>query len=160
MKKIAVYAGSFDPFHNGHLAIIKKAVKIFDEVHIVIASNAKKDKRQYSASRILDAIEDTLKNENINNCVVLIHRDLVADYAMKIGAQHLIRGLRNNMDYNYEENMAQGHKLTYPELETIYLRADETALSSSLIKELNSYDADVSGFVPEAVYKILRTKSQ
>ncbi len=154
MEKTAVYPGSFDPFTNGHLDMVKKAVKIFDKVYILIGVNVKK-KRTYSSERMKEAIEETLRENNIENCEVCIESGLIAQYTKTNRIGYMIRGLRNNMDYNYEENIAEVNKLMDPKLEYIYFRADNVAVSSSMVKELTDFGQDVSRYVPKAVLKII-----
>ena len=154
MNKRAIYPGSFDPFTNGHLDIVKKASALFEEVSIIIGVNSKK-KRSFDAQKIRSAIEGALEENAITNCTVLIHDGLVADYAKTNGIKYMIRGLRNNMDYNYEENIAEVNKLIDPELESVYFRAENVGISSSMVRELLSYGKDVSRYVPAAVLKEL-----
>jgi pantetheine-phosphate adenylyltransferase len=154
MNRKAIYPGSFDPFTNGHLDIVKKAVPLFDEVYIVIGVNANK-KRAFDTVKMKAAIEATLKDLKITNVSVAIFEGLVAQYAKENGIQYMIRGLRNNMDYNYEENVAEVNKLINPEMEYVYFRADNVAVSSSMVKELHGYGQDVSKYLPQAVYDIL-----
>ena len=154
MSNIAIYPGSFDPFTNGHLDIVKKGVRLFDKVHILIGINANK-KRAYDSMLMKAAIEATLKEQNITNCEVYIYEGLVAEYTNENKIKYMIRGLRNNMDYNYEENIAEVNKLINPHLEYVYFRAENVAVSSSMVKELHSFDKDVSKFVPAPVLKIM-----
>lgn len=154
MKKEAIYAGSFDPFTNGHLDIIKKASKLFDKVVIVVAINKNKS-RTYNTDKMCSAIEVTLKENNITNCIVGSWDGLIADLMYSWEINYLIRGLRNVTDYNYEENMAIVNKLINPNIEYVYFRADNAAISSSMVKELNNYRQDISAFVPEAVLNII-----
>ena len=128
----AVYAGSFDCYTNGHHDIVKKAAVLFDRLYIVIAVNSEK-RRRYPAELMQTAIARTLEND--------------------IG--YTIRGLRNRMDYDYEENIATVNKLIAPNLETVYFRADNNGISSSLIVELSKYRKDFSGLVPPAVNELL-----
>ena len=128
----AVYAGSFDCYTNGHHDIVKKAAVLFDRLYIVIAVNSEK-RRRYPAELMQAAIARTLEND--------------------IG--YTIRGLRNRMDYDYEENIAAVNKLIAPNLETVYFRADNNGISSSLIAELSKYRKDFSGLVPPAVNELL-----
>ena len=81
---------------------------------------------------------------------------LVAEYTNVNNIGYMIRGLRNNMDYNYEENIAEINKLINPHLEYVYFRAENVAVSSSMVKELNSYGHDVSSFVPKPVLDVIK----
>ena len=155
MSNIAIYPGSFDPFTNGHLDMVIKGAKLFDEVHILIGVNANK-KRAYDAEKMKSAIEATLEIKGITNCKVLMYDGLVAEYTNQNNIGYMIRGLRNNMDYNYEENIAEINKLINPHLEYVYFRAENVAVSSSMVKELNGYGKDVSSFVPEPVLEVMK----
>jgi len=155
MSNVAIYPGSFDPFTNGHLDIVKKGANLFDTVHILIGINANK-KRSYDSVLMKQAIEKTLEENNITNCKVCIYDGLVAEYTKENHIGYMIRGLRNNMDYNYEENIAEVNKLINPALEYVYFRAENVAVSSSMVKELNSYGKDVSKFVPAPVLKLMK----
>ena len=150
----AIYPGSFDPFTNGHLDIVKKASALFDEVYLVIGINSKKH-RAIPSDKMKEAIELTLKELGLTNVYIDIFDGLIAKYAKANGIRYMIRGLRNNMDYNYEENIAEVNKLINPEMEYIYFRAENVAVSSSMVKELRNYDQDVSMYVPRAVFEIL-----
>ena len=154
MGKTAIYPGFFDPFTNGHLDIVRKASEIFDRVYIVIGVNAEKH-RSFPADRIAEAITETLQDQKIQNCEVVIWNGLVAEYARMKNTDYMIRGLRNNMDYNYEENVASVNKLINPELEYIYFRSNNVAVSSTMVKELSSYGKDVSAYVPAAILELL-----
>ena len=101
------------------------------------------------------AIEVTLQENNITNCVVGTWDGLIADLMQNWGVKYLIRGLRNTMDYNYEENIAEVNKLIYPDIEYVYFRAENSAISSSTVKELNSFGQDVSKYIPMAVMDVI-----
>lgn len=154
MNKKAIYPGSFDPFTNGHLDIVKKAAALFEQVYVVVGINSAK-KRTFDSDKMIAAIEATMKELGITNVSVTAHEGLVAAYAKEKGIRYMIRGLRNNMDYNYEENIAEVNKLINPDMEYVYFRAENVAVSSSMVKELHSYGLDVSPYVPKAVYDIL-----
>ena len=149
-ERHAVYAGSFDPFTVGHLDIVRKASRIFDSVTVLIGKNSEK-KRSFPAEGMRDAIEKVLSFEKLDNCKVVVDEGIVADYCKEHGISFVVRGLRNNMDYNYEENIAKIIELINPELECVYLRANNEAISSSMVKELLLYGKDISDFVPIAV---------
>lgn len=151
MLKKAIYPGSFDPFTNGHLDIVKKAAAIFDEVYIVIGINSQK-RRTFDSDRMISAIVGVLRDEGIHNAYVTTYEGLVAAYAKEKGLKYMIRGLRNNMDYNYEENIAEVNKLINPDMEYVYFRAENVAVSSSMVKELHMYGQDVSAYLPKSVY--------
>ncbi len=151
MLRKAIYAGSFDPFTNGHLDMVKKASALFDHVSIVIGVNANKT-RSFGSDLMKRAIEDTLLELSIENCTVTVYDGLVAEFARENGIHYMLRGLRNNMDYNYEENIAAVNKLLNPDLEYVYFRAENIAISSSMVKELYGYGRNVRGYLPEAVY--------
>ena len=150
----AVYAGSFDPYTNGHKDIIRKASKLFDELHIIIGINKSKT-RKFVPQEMAKAIELDLANEGITNCKVVVFCGVIALYCKENDIKYTVRGLRNNMDYNYEENISEVNKLINPELETVYLRADVKAISSSMVKELLSYDQDIMSFVPPSVLELV-----
>lgn len=135
--------------------IVKKAAALFDEVFIVIGVNAKKH-RVFDTEKMKTAIEETLTTVNIHNVRVAIFEGLVAEYAKANGIKYMIRGLRNNMDYNYEENIAEVNKLINPEMEYVYFRADNVAVSSSMVKELHGYGQDVSKYLPESIFEIMK----
>lgn len=153
-SKQAIFCGSFDPFTNGHLSIVKKASQIFDMVYVVIATNYNKNRKTNKLS-IIKGIEKTLEKEGISNCIVDYTFDLIAKYCKQNNIKYIVRGLRNNMDYNYEENIAEVNELLNDELEYVYFRADNKAISSSMVRELMSYNQSVSQWVPEEVLKYM-----
>ena len=154
MNRRAIYPGSFDPFTNGHLDIVKKSAALFDEVFVVIGVNAQK-KRTFNSEKMKSAIEAALQELKITNVKVIIYEGLVAEFAKSNQIKYMIRGLRNNMDYNYEENIAEVNKLINPDMEYVYFRAVNVAVSSSMVKELHSFGLDVSPYLPKAVYDML-----
>ncbi len=154
MIKKAIYPGSFDPFTSGHLDIVKKAAALFDEVYVVIGVNANK-RRSFPADKMCAAMEKMLNSVGITNAYVTVHEGLVAEYAKTNGIHYMIRGLRNNMDYNYEENIAEVNKLINPDMEYVYFRAENVAVSSSMVKELHSYGLDISPYVPKEIIEVM-----
>lgn len=154
MNRRAIYPGSFDPFTNGHLDIVKKSAALFEEVYVVIGINAQK-RRTFESEKMKSAIEAALQDLEITNVKVIIYEGLVAEFAKSHNIKYMIRGLRNNMDYNYEENIAEVNKLINPAMEYVYFRAENVAVSSSMVKELHSFGLDVSPYLPKAVYDML-----
>lgn len=154
MLKKAIYPGSFDPFTNGHMDIVKKAAAIFDEVYIVMGINSQK-RRTFDSDKMITAIQRVLGDAGITNACVTAYEGLIAEYAKTNGIKYMIRGLRNNMDYNYEENIAEVNKLINPDMEYVYFRAENVAVSSSMVKELHMYGQDVSPYLPRGIYEML-----
>ena len=152
-KRVALFAGSFDPYTNGHHDIVRKAAALFDEVVILIGVNVNK-RRAFDAGAMRDAIQAAVDADGLNARAV-IYSGLVADYCAAHGIRWYVRGLRNASDYSYEEVNAPVNKLLNPALETIYLRGEETALSSSLIRELMAFEKPVDAFVPSQIAEII-----
>ncbi len=150
-----LFAGSFDPYTLGHHAVVTKASRLFDEVYVLVGFNTAK-RRNFDAENMKAAIEKALEQDGIQNCKVVTYDGMVADYCAENGINFLIRGLRNSMDYDYEENIAQVNKLLNPRLESIYLRADDTAVSSSMVRELLTFNKDVSRYVPASVLELVK----
>lgn len=154
---IGFYSGSFDPFTNGHLHIVKTACHIFDKVIIGIGINSKKIRR-YDINLMRDAIQQVLEKEHLSNVEVITYDILTVDIASTYHANFLIRGLRNDTDYAYEENLSQINE-EISGLDTIYLRSGTFGfISSSMVSELMEYNKDVSKYVPEDILKYINIK--
>lgn len=152
--KSGFYAGSFDPFTNGHLHVIKKASEIFDRVVVGIGVNIAKARR-FEQEPMENAIKQVLANNNLNNVEVVSYSNLTVDCALENNCDYLIRGIRNGMDYDYEENIALINE-EISGLDTIYIRAGKLgALSSSMVMELLANNKDVTKFVPKEVLEII-----
>lgn len=154
---IAIYPGSFDPITNGHIDILKRASKLFDNVIIAVLENPAKTPFFSVAERIAMIKETTsvLKNVQVDS-----FKGLTVDYAKQKNAKVLIRGLRAVSDFEYEMQMAQMNKSLYLDLETIFLvpSVENSFLSSSLVKEVAMLRGDVSQIVPDSVNKLLINK--
>ena len=156
MGMIGFYAGSFDPFTNGHLQIVKKTSKCFDKVIVGIGYNAEK-KERINKVKMKEAIEKTIKEEQLTNVDVVLYNGLTVEKAKECGANILIRGLRNGTDYEYEENISEiNEKLA--EMDTCYFRAGDLGyLSSSVVMELYNNNKSIDKFVPKAVAELLKS---
>lgn len=154
----AIFPGSFDPLTNGHLETIQTAAKIFDQLYVVIMTNTQKkylfkEKERVSlAKKALDSISN----------VKVIGRpvELTIDVARELGANTIVRGLRNDADFNYEREIAQINKTLAPELNTIFLLTgpENSFISSSMIKETAMFGGDISKLVPPVVNRALKEK--
>ena len=157
----ALYPGSFDPFTNGHLSVLEKAINVFDEIIIVISQNPMKKRRfdpKICKKCIVLALKDKPYYDRI--CVITSNDTLPARIAYEENCSYIIRGIRNNMDYNYEEALAQYNdeyaKFQKKEIETIYFRAGKTShISSSIVMELLKHGKDVSKWVPAEILENL-----
>ena len=156
----AIYAGSFDPFTMGHLNILNRAAKMFDEVIVAIGTNTSK-KSLFTPDEKLEMITAVVKESSYDNVRVVLHVDgLIVDFAKFEGATVMVRGIRSLTDMEYEMSIASMNKTQQPEIESVFLMADEkySFVSSSLIKEVAIFDGDVSGMVPESIAKKMQEK--
>jgi len=156
-NKIAVYPGTFDPVTYGHIDLIKRAAKIFDEVIIAVARNSSKD-TLFSVKDRVAMLKDVTKG--MKNVVIDDFDGLVVEYIKSKGSDVMIRGLRMLSDFEYEFQMALTNRKLADEIETIFMMPSESYsyISSKLIKEAASLGADVSNFVPEKVCSLLKSK--
>jgi len=155
MKTIAIYPGSFDPITNGHIDLIHRACKLFDEVIIAITQNANK-KSLLSIDQRIEAVETSITSTS--NARVLGFNSLLVDFAKEHNAQIIIRGLRAVSDFEYEFQLSGMNKRLNPRIETLFMTPSEefANISSSLVREILSLDGDISSFVPKPVETILR----
>ena len=138
MKHIALYPGSFDPFTNGHLDILKRATNLFEKVIVTVAVNNEKESIFNGKERIR-LIEECLTGTPWGTRVEITQfTGLLVDHAKKMGAHTLIRGVRQISDFEYEFRMALTNKRLAPNIDTIFLMPDEqlTFISASLVKEV------------------------
>ena len=154
MKTIAIYPGSFDPITNGHIDLIHRACKLFDEVIIAITQNVNKTSL-LSVDQRIESVEASIKS--INNTRVLGFDSLLVDFARDHNAQIIIRGLRAVSDFEYEFQLSGMNKRLNPRIETLFMTPSEefANISSSLVREIFSLGGDVSAFVPAPVKTIL-----
>lgn len=148
MKRIALFAGSFDPFTRGHEDIVLRGLKVFDEIVIAIGYNSQKSSRYFSIELMVDRIRETFAGNN--NIKVITYSELTAELARKQGAKYLLRGLRNTTDFEYENSVAQVNRQLNSELESVFLITSPqfASISSSIIREVHRYGGDVSKLIP------------
>jgi len=154
---IAVYPGSFDPFTYGHLDIAIRAAKMFETVHIVVVHNPAK-KPRFSAAERIQLIKDVLADKQGNFVVDSFETGLLVDYCKSVSADALVKGVRTNIDLDYELPMAQVNR-DLSGIETVFIPADPVHgfVSSSLVKQVADLGGDISKYVPEVVAKALRS---
>ena len=145
MKK-AIFPGSFDPFTIGHYDIVKRGLTLFDEIVIAIGRNSTK-KETFPIREREEAIRKIFKDEP--RISVQIYDCLTVDFAREVGAQFILRGVRCVQDFEYERNMAEANKeLGGIETILLYTRPEYAHISSTLVRDLYSYNKDVSAYVP------------
>ncbi len=153
----AVYPGSFDPISNGHLDIIKRASKIFDEVHVLISNNMFKNNSFTKDERIYMIKEVT---KQLKNVIVESYDGLVVNYATENNIGVIIRGMRNYSDYENEFTLFQYNRDINPKVETILMMptTKNQVVSSSSVKELIKYNVDISKYVPKEIVEFVTNK--
>ena len=153
--KHAVYPGSFDPFTNGHLDIVQRATKLFDQITIAVLKNANKKKLFSIDERVNQILEVVNKKENIK---VEPFGGLLVDFCKKRDIHIIVRGLRTVTDYDYEQAIAMMNRSLLTDLETIFLTADKehSFTSSTIVREVASFGGDISDQVPPNIYKKLK----
>jgi len=156
-KKIAIYPGSFDPITFGHLDVLEKASKIFDEVIIAVLKNSSKKSFLPIEDRVM-LIKQSVEEKGLTNVKVDSFEGLTVDYAKKTGAIFIIRGLRAVTDFEYELQMSQTNSALAPEIGTMFLttRPKYNFISSSTVKEISTFKGDISKFVPKSVVEYLQ----
>jgi pantetheine-phosphate adenylyltransferase len=156
--KIGLYPGTFDPITLGHLDVVQRSLKLVDQLVIAVALSAHKE-TTFTAEERVEMIRDSLVEIGLD-LKVEIFKGLLVDYARKINAQVVFRGLRAVSDFEYELQMALMNKKMAPEIEEVFLTPDQKYiyLSSSLVKEVASLGGKVSDLVTLVVEKRLKKR--
>ena len=160
MERTALYPGSFDPWTNGHLDILSRAVKMFDKIIVTVAVNNKKN-AVFTGEERIELIKDSIKQYNWSNQVEIVQfTGLLIDLARNKNVNVLLRGVRQISDFEYEFRMALTNRRLAPEIDTVFLMPDEqlTFISATIVKEIAFWNGDLSSFVPDNVAKALHEK--
>jgi len=154
-KKRAVYAGTFDPFTNGHLDIVQRAIKMFDELIVLVAVSPSKKPFMSTETRV-EILEKLFANEP--KIKVESWSGLIVEYARQNDIHSIVRGLRPTGDFEIEFQMASMNRKINPDCDTVFLMTSEKLyyISSSLVKEVFNHNGDISSFVPTLVYEALK----
>ena len=157
--RVAIYPGSFDPLTSGHVDIIERGARIFDEIIVAILANVEKTPL-FSETERVEIIQDVFKGHP--NVKVETFNGLLVEYAQRKKASVLVRGLRAVSDFEYEFQMALMNRHLAPGLETVFMMPAEqyTYISSRLIKEVFTLGGEITGLVPPLVEEKLRAKQQ
>ena len=157
---LAICPGSFDPITLGHLDIISRSAQIFDNVIVCIMFNSNKTKPMFAISERVEMVKKVV--ERFPNVRVDTSDGLLAEYAKQFYGAVIVKGLRAASDFEYEFQMNHINKKINPELETMFLTANEkyTFLSSSVVREVASYGADLTGFVPREIVAEIEEKAK
>ncbi len=157
MSKIAVYPGSFDPITNGHVDIIKRAIKMFDQLIVLVAYNPEKQ-FLFTVDERVEMIREVVKD--LGNIQVDSTPGLLVDYVKQSGANIILRGLRALSDFEYEFQLALMNRRLNRDIETVFLMTGYKwfYVSSSIIKEAAGHGGSVKGMIPDIVNQIIEAK--
>lgn len=150
MKRIALFPGSFDPFTAGHLNILRRALTMFDEVVVAVGIN--QDKRGFfDMDKRLSIIRQATRG--IEGVRIIQYGNLTVDTCRELGIRHIVRGVRNMIDFETERSISDANRRLAPEIETIIIpTAQEFAhISSSAVRDILKHGGDYSAFIPEGV---------
>ncbi|HEX4474036.1 MAG TPA: pantetheine-phosphate adenylyltransferase [Polyangiaceae bacterium] len=156
-SQLAIYAGSFDPPTNGHLDLVDRASKLFPRVIVALGHHPSRSPL-FSVKERVDLLTKVV--EPMKNVVVAVFDGLLVDYARKVDASIIVRGLRAATDFEYELQIAHANADLAPEIDTVFLptRTNYGFISASLVREIASHGGDVSRYAPHAVCEALKTK--
>lgn len=154
----ALFPGSFDPITNGHVDVIRKAVKIFDKVFVVVMTNSSKH-YLFNADERVQLVKDAIKDES-QIIVLKKPNELTVNVARELGANAIIRGVRNSEDFIYEQQIATMNHVLNQQVETVLLftSPQNNFVASSIIKEVAQFGGDINSFLPKNAATALKEK--
>ncbi|GAB4310334.1 MAG: pantetheine-phosphate adenylyltransferase [Candidatus Bipolaricaulota bacterium] len=155
----ALYPGSFDPITYGHLDVLRRAARLFDQLIVAVVENPRKEPL-FSAAERRDLVKKALAEEKIRGVNVITYSGLLVDCARELGATAVVRGLRATSDFDYEFQFALTNRDLDSDIESVFLMTagQYSFLSSSLVKEIAQYGGEVEKFVPDCVARALAAK--
>jgi pantetheine-phosphate adenylyltransferase len=158
---LAIYPGSFDPITNGHIDIIRRSLRVFPRLMVAVAYNPYKDAAMFTPQERIEMIHEALRDVG-DRIIIDSFSGLLVDYAERVGARVIIRGLRAVSDFEYEFEMTMMNRHLKPHLETVFMMADEQYFytSSRRVKEVAGFGGDVRKFVPDFVLERFGTRFQ
>jgi pantetheine-phosphate adenylyltransferase len=158
-----VYPGSFDPLHNGHLDVIRRASRLFERVTVAVLENpSKRGQQLFSAEERVHIIRDAVAQAKLSNVEVHTFQGLLVEFLKSLDVKVIVKGLRAVSDYEYELQMAHLNRQYPPHPETLFIMAATrwSFISSTMVKEIARYGGDVSEMVPPATLEALLYKQQ
>lgn len=147
MKRIGLFPGSFDPFTKGHEAVVRKALGLFDEIIIAIGTNSSKT-YQFELSKRMNQIQSLFEKDAIR---IVTYQKLTVDLCKEMGASHIVRGLRDSKDFEYERSIAQMNN-QLSGIETVFFLTDPeyAAINATIVREIFKNNGDITHFVTNA----------
>lgn len=158
--RVGLYPGTFDPITHGHLDVVSRAIKLFDKLVIGVAINRDKGPLFTLEERVAQVENETAEFAALGEIVVLPMEGLLVDFAERVGASCIVRGLRAVSDFEYEFQMVGMNQKLNPDIETVFYMADPAhqAIASRLVKEIARLGGDITSFVPPGIVKALKEK--
>lgn len=156
--KIAVYPGTFNPITNGHTDLVERASRLFDKIIVAVVDSSREKPGALPTQLRLDLAREVLAG--IENVEVRSFENLLTRYVKSCGANIILRGLRTVADFEYEFQLVGMNRVLEPDIETIFLAPSEhlSYISSTLVRDIASYDGDISKFVHPAVEEVLKNR--
>jgi len=150
MSKIAVFPGSFDPFTKGHEAVVRRGTTMFDKIVVAIGENTSK-KYMFDLQQRIAMVESVFEKDS--NVDVVTFSGLTVNYCKKIGASHILRGLRDEKDFGYERNIAIMNRDLVATIDTVFMITDPalSAISSTILREILKNKGDITAFLPDGM---------